>query len=96
MGTAKDTRDPLGAALDELRGLVESLSIREQNIDVVDTVGRGMSQNRILQRSECREVMKDLLDLGVGQSCGTVSLILRLENVVVHEIAFRKRVLFCI
>ena len=59
--------NPVGLALDELRGVPEVLSLGEQSLDLLDTISIGVSQDGILQGAAGAGVLEDGLNLRVSQ-----------------------------
>ena len=66
-GTRHDIVDPLGLSLDEVRRVGDRLGVREQQVDVLDTVLQGVLLNGILQGADLSGILHDTLDVAVGQ-----------------------------
>ena len=90
-GSGKHAGDPLDLASDERRGVGNRLGVREQDIDVVDTVGRGVCEDGLLQGAELVRTSENAGFLAVRQRLlGLDRLDIRLigEQVAGHVVTF--------
>ena len=79
LSTTNDRVNPVGLALDELRGVPEVLSLGEQGLDLLDTISVGVSQDGILQGAAGASILEDGLDLRVVRT-GSSSVVAEPSN----------------
>ena len=76
--------NPVVITLNEFRGGGHGLGVREQILDIRDT----MSKSTVLQRAILLSVSEDLLDLRMGEDRFVVIDLVVLENIVLHSFIF--------
>ena len=90
---AKDISYPTHLTRNELRRRSNGLSIREQNINICNSIGGGMPNNRLLKRTKDRNIIhrirKQAVHIGVAKNStaiGVVAVKNIMRKIVVHII----------
>ena len=81
LGAREDGRNPLSTTRDHLRRVRQGLGIREENVDVLEAVLIGVSQEGLLKGANLLGVVDDGLHVSMGQGLGVPGRGVLLEDV---------------
>ena len=86
---AHDLANPRGIALEHLRGVGERLCIREEAIDVIDTIGPSVGEERFLERTHLLGLGNDVHESIVAEGVLAVVRAVRglVEDVAGHSLS---------